>query len=311
MHQRVLGQQGLSVSAVGYGAMGTAVGYGPSDDTESIAAIRRAHEAGVTMFDTAEMYGWGEGEKLLGEAVAPFRDEVVVATKFGLTPTSGPDSRPDHIREVLDNSLRNLQVDSIDLLYQHFPDPEVPIEDVVEVMAEAVAAGKAQYLGLSNADADTVRRAHAVHPISVLQSEYSIFARETESLFPVLEELHIGFVAYSPLARGFLSGAVRPRSEYDADDFRQHIPWWAPENFQANLDVVDQLTDLAESRGASLAQLALAWLLAQEDYIVPIPGSRNPERVAQNIAAAGLTLTAEDLARIDGIAPDGGIGSRA
>jgi aryl-alcohol dehydrogenase-like predicted oxidoreductase len=310
MQQRTLGRHGLTVSEIGYGAMGTVVGYGPSDDTASIAAIRRAHELGVTHFDTAEMYGWGEGEKLLGRALAPIRDEVTIATKFGLTKTFGRDSRPEHIREVVDNSLRNLGVDTIDLLYQHGPDPNVPIEDVVGVMKEFVDAGKVTYLGLSNTDADSIRRAHAVHPISVLQDEYSIFARISEPLFPVLEELGIGFVAYSPLARGFLSGAVTSREHYDASDFRQRIPWWNPENFDQNRSIVSELTKLADSKGVTLSQLALAWLLAKKDDIVPIPGSRNPERVAQNIAAADLTLTADDLARIDEIAPEGGIGGR-
>ena len=208
MEQRTLGRQGLVVSAIGYGAMGTATGYGPADDTESLAAIRRAHESGVTMFDTAEMYGWGSGEELLGRALAPIRDEVVIATKFGLTPTWGCDSRPDHIRDVVDSSLRRLGVEVIDVLYQHRPDPNVPIEDVVGTMKDFVDAGKVRFLGLSEADGATIRRAHAVHPISVLQSEYSIFARDAEPILPVLDELGIGFVAYSPLARGFLSGAV-------------------------------------------------------------------------------------------------------
>ncbi|WP_432191079.1 aldo/keto reductase [Streptomyces sp. bgisy027] len=310
METRTLGTQGLTASAIGYGAMGTAVGYGPTDDTESIAAIRRAHELGVTHFDTAEMYGWGEGEKLLGNALAPIRNGVTIATKFGLTPTYGQDSRPEHIREVVDNSLRNLGVDVIDVLYQHFPDPNVPIEDVVGVMKEYVDAGKVKYLGLSNAGEDVIRRAHAVHPISVLQSEYSLFAREVGSLLPVLEELGIGFVAYSPLARGFLSGAVQSREHYAADDFRQRIAWWNPENFDANVAMTSELTKFAESKGATLSQLALAWLLTQKDYIVPIPGSRNPVRVAQNIAAANLTLNADDLAHIADIAPHGGKGGR-
>ncbi|GAB2629844.1 aldo/keto reductase [Prescottella soli] len=310
MDKRTLGKQGLTVSALGYGAMGTAMGYGPADETESIAAIGKAHDLGVTMFDTAEMYGWGEGEKLLGRALAPVRDDVVIATKFGFTRSFGFDSRPEHIREVVDTSLRNLGVDTIDVLYQHRPDPAVPIEDVIGTMKEFVDAGKVKYLGLSEADEATIRAAHAVHPISVLQTEYSIFAREVESLFPVLEELGIGFVAYSPLARGFLSGAVAFREYYDANDFRQHIPWWAPENFGANVAIVDELTKLARGKGATLAQLSLAWLLARQDYIVPIPGSRNPSRVEQNIAAADLVLTDEDLAAIDRIAPNGGIGGR-
>jgi aryl-alcohol dehydrogenase-like predicted oxidoreductase len=310
METRTLGQQGLTASALGYGAMGTAAFYGATDDTESIAAVRRAHDEGVTLFDTAELYGWGAGERLLGRALAPIRDEVVIATKFGFTRTFGSDSRPEHIREVVDNSLRNLDVDTIDVLYQHVPDPNVPIEDVVGVMKEYVDAGKVKYLGLSNADEDTVRRAHAVHPISVVQEEYSIFARETELLLPVLEELGIGFVAYSPLARGFLSGGVKPRDQYDADDVRQMIGWWAPENFDANVQIASRLREVAASKGVTLSQLALAWVLAQKDYIVPIPGSRNPQRVAQNVAAAAVTLSEDDLARIAEIAPDGAVGSR-
>ncbi len=310
MDTRTLGRQGLAVSALGYGSMGTAVGYGPTDDTQSIAAIRKAHELGVTMFDTAEMYGWGQGEKLLGQALAPIRDEVVIATKFGFTPSFGFDSRPEHIREVVEASLRNLRIDTIDVLYQHRPDPNVPIEDVVGTMGDLVEAGKVRYLGLSEADGATIRAAHAVHPISVLQTEYSIFTRDVEPLFPVLDELGIGFVAYSPLARGFLSGAVASREHYDAHDFRRRLPWWTPENFDANVAIVEKLTELADSQGATLAQLSLAWLLAHNGGIVPIPGSRDPQRVEQNIAAADLVLTAEDLDAIDRIAPDGGVGGR-
>ncbi|TWE13343.1 aldo/keto reductase [Rudaeicoccus suwonensis] len=311
MQQRNLGQQGLTVSAIGYGAMGTAIGYGPTDDAGSISAIRRAHELGVTHFDTAEMYGWGVGEKLLGTALAPIRDQVTIATKFGFTPSFAPNSRPEHIRTVVDASLQNLRVDSIDLLYQHVHDPAVPVEEVVGVMKQYVEAGKVKYLGLSNTNAESIRKAHAVHPISVLQSEYSIFARESESLLPVIEELGIGMVAYSPLARGFLSGAVQPRSAYAADDFRQRIGWWEPENYDENVEIVGQLTQFASRKGASLSQLAIAWLLAQRDYIVPIPGSRNAGRVAENIAAVDITLTVADLAAIAAIAPAGGVGSRA
>ncbi|XVV38367.1 aldo/keto reductase [Streptomyces sp. CA-100214] len=214
MDIRALGAQGLTASAIGYGAMGTVVAYGPSDHTESIAAIRRAHELGVTHFDTAELYGWGQGEELLGRALAPIRDDVTIATKFGWTRDLGADSRPQHIHEVVDRSLRSLNTDTIDLLYQHRPDPAVPIEDVVGAMKECVDSGKVKYLGLSNADENIIRKAHAVHPISALQNEYSIFDRGAEPLFPILEELGIGFVAYSPIARGFLSGAVRPRDQY-------------------------------------------------------------------------------------------------
>lgn len=292
--------------------MGTAIGYGPADDTESIAAIRKAHDLGVTHFDTARMYGWGDGERLLGTALAPVREEVTIATKFGIEPDPAgmfrADSRPERIRKVVDDSLRNLGVDHIDVLYQHLHDPDVPVEDVVGVMREYVNAGKVKYLGLSNTTPENVRRAHAVHPISVLQAEYSIFARQSEAFFGVLEELGIGLVAYSPLARGFLSGAVKPRDQYAADDFRQYIPWWAPEHFDANVAITIELTRLARSKGATLSQLALAWLLATKDYIVPIPGSRSPERVARNIAAAELKLTSDDLDRIDEIVPTGGIG---
>lgn len=310
MQRRTLGTQGLTASAMGYGSMGTVVGYGASDDEQSVTAIRRAHELGVDFFDTAEMYGWGEGEKLLGRALAPVREQVVIATKFGFTREFGTDSRPEHIREVVENSLRNLAVDSIDLLYQHRVDPAVPIEDVVGAMAELVAAGKVKYLGLSEAGPEQIRKAHAVHPISVLQTEYSIFARDAEPLFGLLEELGIGFVAYSPLARGFLTGAVRPVDAYDRTDFRRRLPWWSPDNYDTNIDIVTQLTQLAKTHGATVSQLALAWLLAQKDYIVPIPGSRNPDRVTENIAAADLTLAAADLARIIDIAPAGGHGGR-
>ena len=310
MQTRNLGQQGFTASAIGYGAMGTKMAYGPSDDTESIAAIRRAHELGVTHFDTAELYGWGEGEKLLGEALKPIRDEVTIATKFGFTPSFGADSRPDHIRDVVDASLRNLGVDHLDVLYQHIDDPAVPIEEVVGVMGEYVDAGKVSYLGQSNTTPDNIRRAHAVRPISVLQTEYSLFARESEEVLPVLEELGIGLVAYSPLARGFLTGAAKPRAQHAADDARQGTPWWAPGNFEANQAIVAELTALAESKNATISQLALAWLLAQRDDIVPIPGSRSTTRVAENTAAADLTLTDDDLARIRSIVPEGGIGGR-
>ncbi|HLS50138.1 MAG TPA: aldo/keto reductase [Actinomycetaceae bacterium] len=309
MDTRTLGQQGLTSSALGYGAMGTVIAYGPADEDESIAAIRRAHELGTTHFDTAEMYGWGDGERLLGAALAPIRDEVTIATKFGLTPSWGQNSQPDHIREVVDNSLRNLGVEVIDVLYQHAPDPNVPVEEVVGTMKELVAAGKVKYVGLSNAGEDDIRRGHAVHPISVLQAQYSIFDRKIEALFPVLDELGIGLVAFSPLARGFLTGAAKPREELGADDRRHQIAMWAPENFAGNVAMVDRLAQLAESKGISVSQLALAWLLAQKDNVVPIPGSRNPQRVEQNIAAADISLTDDDLVRIAEIVPHGGHGA--
>lgn len=305
MQQRTLGTQGLTAGSIGYGAMGTVFAYGPTDDTESIAAIRRAHELGVTHFDTAEMYGWGDGERLLGAALAPIRDEVTIATKFGFTTDDWkPDSRPEHIRQVVDQSLTNLGIDSIDLLYQHVHDPAVPVEDVVGVMQEFVQAGKVEYLGLSNTDGEHIRRAHAVHPISVFQTEYSVFARESEELFPVVDELGIGLVAYSPLARGFLSGAVRPRADHPEGDIRHILEWWAPEHFDQNVVVAEGLSRIAAERGISLAQLSLAWILAQRDDIVPIPGSKNPVRVADNVAAADVVLTADDLARIDALSRD-------
>ena len=305
MQQRTLGRQGLTVSAIGYGAMGTTFAYGPGDDTESIAAIHTAHDLGVTHFDTAELYGWGTGERLLGTALAPIRDEVTIATKFGFTPeTYAPNSRPDHIRQVVDASLLNLGTDSIDLLYQHVHDPAVPIEDVVGTMREFVQSGKVRYLGLSNTDAEQIRRAHAVHPISVLQTEYSVFSRESEEIFPVVDELGIGLVAYSPLARGFLSGAVQPRSAYAADDIRHQLEWWAPEHFDANVGVTTALTEIADAKGVQLSQLALAWILAMRDDLVPIPGSRNRVRVAENVAAADIVLADDEVARIDALSRD-------
>ena len=311
MDTRTLGTQGLVVSAIGYGSMGTAFAYGPSDDTKSIAAIHRAFELGVTHFDTAELYGWGTGERLLGRALAPMREQVTIATKFGFLDSPdgmAMDSRPEHIRSVVDNSLKNLNIETIDLLYQHMPDPNVPIEDVVGTMRELVDAGKVKYLGLSNADEDTIRRGNAVYPISAVQGQYSIFAPQSESLFPTLEELGIGFVAYSPLARGFLSGTVPTLDQLDETDFRRQLTWWRPENFAGNVAIVEKLSQIAEGKGISLSQLALAWILAKKQYIVPIPGSRNPVRVAENIAAADVSLTDDELAHIAEIAPEGALG---
>lgn len=305
-----MGTQGLVSSGLGYGSMGTAVGYGPTDDEESIAAIRRARDLGVTMFDTAEMYGWGSGEELLGRAVAPFRDEVLIATKFGMTPEFGVDSRPEHIREVVEASLRRLGVDHIDILYQHRLDPKIAIDEVVAVMAEFVEAGTVRYLGLSEATPEALRSANAVHPISVLQTEYSLFARDAEALFPVLEELEIGFVAYAPLARGFLAGAAKPARSYSAGDFRTFMQWWDAVHFETNAALVEQLSEVARKREMTLAQLALAWIVSRGEHIVAIPGSRNAERVAENIASADLTLTPDDLDRINGIIPDGASGDR-
>ncbi|GGV37004.1 oxidoreductase [Actinomadura cremea] len=310
MQQRTLGGQGLATSAIGYGAMGISMAYGPGDDAEGAATIRRARELGVTHFDTAELYGWGANEKLVGKAVAPFRDEITIATKFGFTRDFGTDSRPDHIREVLDNSLRHLGVDHVDVLYQHRVDPDVPIEDVAGTVKELIEAGKVRYFGLSEAGPRTIRKAHAVQPVSVLQTEYSLFERDVEQLFPVLRELGIGFVAYSPLGRGFLTGTAKPAGGYDATDMRNGDPRWQPGNFEKNLEAVRRLTELAAAKDATVAQLALAWVLAQGEDIVPIPGTRSTARVEENNAAADLTLTAADLEAIAQILPTGGFGAR-
>jgi len=310
MQKRTLGQQGLESSALGYGAMGISLAYGPGDEQEGIATIQKAHDLGVTFFDTAELYGWGENEKIVGRAVKDFRDEIVIATKFGFTREYGNDSRPEHIREVLDNSLRYLGVDHVDVLYQHRVDPAVPIEDVAGTVKEFVDAGKVKFFGLSEAGPETIRKAHAVHPVSVLQTEYSLFERDVESIFPTLTELGIGFVPYSPLGRGFLTGSAKPADEYDPTDMRRTDPRWQPGNFEKNVEATRQLSALAESKGATVAQLALAWLLAQGEHIVPIPGTRSPQRLVENIGAVDLTLTEADLARVDEILPTGGFGAR-
>ncbi|PZG10432.1 aldo/keto reductase [Nonomuraea aridisoli] len=314
MRKRILGQQGLTVSALGYGAMGISLAYGPSDEKDGIAAIRRAHELGVTFFDTAELYGRGHNERIVGAALAPVRDEVVIATKFGFdftgTREGGVDSRPEHIREVVDNSLRYLGVDVIDVLYQHRVDPSVPIEDVAGTVKELVEAGKVRFFGLSEAGASTIRRAHAVLPVSVLQTEYSLFERDVETLFPVLRELGIGFVAYSPLGRGFLTGQAKPGAEYDETDMRSWDARFQPGNYEKNLEATERLGELAAAKGATVAQLALAWLLAQGDDIVPIPGTRSVRRLEENVAAADIELDDSDLARVAEILPHGGFGAR-
>ncbi|WP_433602384.1 aldo/keto reductase [Nocardia sp. CA-135953] len=310
MRNRTLGNQGLTTSAIGYGSMGISMAYGPSDTQEGIATIQRAHELGVTLFDTAELYGWGDNEKVVGRAVAGFRHEVVIATKFGFTRDFGLNSRPEHIREVVDNSLRNLDIDHLDLLYQHRVDPDVPIEDVAGAVGELIKEGKVSYFGLSEAGSETIRRAHAVQPVSVLQTEYSLFERDVEQLFPTLEELGIGFVAYSPLGRGFITGGAKPAGEYDPSDYRNSDPRWQPGNFEKNVDAVRRLSELAATKGITVSQLALAWLLSRGEHIVPIPGTRNARRVEENIGAAEVVLTAADLAAIDQILPNGGFGTR-
>jgi aryl-alcohol dehydrogenase-like predicted oxidoreductase len=317
MRHRSLGQQGLEVSELGLGTMGMTMAYGPSDDAESIATIHRAYELGVTFFDTAELYGQGTGsnEKLLGAAVKGFRDEVVLATKFGFdltgTRPSGVDSRPDHIREVANNSLRFLDTDRIDLLYQHRVDPDVPIEDVAGVVKELIDAGKVRYFGLSEAGPDVIRRAHAVQPVAALQTEYSIFERDVEAtVLPAVRELGIGFVAYSPLGRGFLTGSVKPANEYPEDDMRRRDLRWQGDSYTTNIRATEQLTELATSKGITVTQLALAWLLAQGDDIVPIPGTRNARRLEENVAAADVALSDADLSRVLEILPHGSFGAR-
>jgi aryl-alcohol dehydrogenase-like predicted oxidoreductase len=319
MQHRKLGTQGLEVAPIGLGTMGMTMAYGPGgDDARNVATLRRAHELGVTLFDTAELYGLGTGinEQLVGRALKDVRDEVVIATKFGFDMAadplgSGVDSRPEHIREVAENSLRYLDTDVIDVLYQHRPDPSVPVEDVAGTVGELIAEGKVRYFGLSEAGPDDLRRAHAVHPVSVLQTEYSIFERAVEDdVLPAVRELGIGFVPYSPLGRGFLTSDVKPASEYPADDMRSWDARWQGDNFVANARAVEQLKELAAGKGATVGQLALAWLLAQGDDVVPIPGTRSAERLAENVGAADVVLTAEDLARVQEILPHGSYGDR-
>jgi aryl-alcohol dehydrogenase-like predicted oxidoreductase len=319
MQQRNLGQQGLISSAIGLGTMGMTMAYSAGDEAGGIATIRRAHDLGVTMIDTAELYGGGTGsnEQLVGRAIEGFRDDMVLATKFGFVlpfdRAAGRlfDSRPEHIREVTENSLRFLGTDHIDVLYQHRVDPGVPIEEVAGAVGELIQEGKVRFFGLSEAGVDVIRRAHAVQPVSVLQTEYSIFERAVEAeVLPAVRELGIGFVAYSPLGRGFLTTAVKPAAEYPADDMRSWDERWQPGNYERNAEAIEQLTELARERDIQVTQLALAWLLAQGEDIVPIPGTRSPERLAENVAAAEVELTAEDLERIDEIVPHGAFGGR-
>jgi aryl-alcohol dehydrogenase-like predicted oxidoreductase len=299
--------------------MGMTMAYGPSDKEGGIATIRRAHDLGVTMIDTAEFYGGGTGsnEQLVGEAIKGFRDEMVVATKFGFVVPVDADgvrrfnSRPEHIKKVTENSLGYLGTEYIDILYQHRVDPAVPIEDVAGAVKELIDEGKVRYFGLSEAGTEVIRRAHAVQPVSVLQTEYSIFERAVEDeILPTVRELGIGFVAYSPLGRGFLTGVVKPAAEYPPSDMRSFDERWQPGNFERNVDAIAQLSALAADRGIAVTQLALAWLLAQGDDIVPIPGTRSPDRLAENVAAAEVELSPGDIERIAEIVPDGAYGSR-
>lgn len=300
MSTRSLGT--LKVSALGLGCMGLSHGYGPpTDRSEAIRLLRAAVDRGVTLFDTAEVYGPFTNEDLVGEALKPVRDQVVIATKFGFNVGGeGLDSRPAHIREVVDASLRRLRTDRIDLLYQHRVDPDVPIEDVAGTVGGLVAEGKVRHLGLSEAGVETIRRAHAVHPVTALQSEYSIWWREPEEeILPTLEELGIGFVPFSPLGRGYLTGAIDETTTFSANDFRHNVPRFSEGNRKANRALVDRVTAIAERAGATPAQIALAWILAQKPWIVPIPGTTKLHRLEENLAAADLVLSQDDLAEID------------
>ena len=306
MQKRHLGNSRLEVSAIGFGAMGMSQSYGPAGTRqESIAVLRAAVERGVTFFDTAEVYGAGHNEELVGEALAPFKGRVVIATKFGFKdPAAGPraglDSSPRRIRQVVETSLNRLRVDAIDLLYQHRVDPAIPIEDVAGAVKHLIEEGKVKHFGLSEAGAQTIRRAHTVQPVTAVQSEYSLWWREPEKqILPVLEELGIGFVPFSPLGKGFLTGKIDETTAFDSTDFRNTIPRFAPENRKTNQAVVDLLARIGERKGATPAQIALAWLLSQKPWIVPIPGTRKLERLDENIGAASIGLTPADLREID------------
>ncbi|PTT62927.1 aldo/keto reductase [Stenotrophomonas sp. HMWF003] len=308
MQTRELGNSGLRVSALGLGCMGLSFGYGPATDTGTATTLLHAAVAqGVTFFDTAEVYGPFRNEELLGQALAPYRDQVVIATKFGFKDghaDAGLDSRPERIRAVAEASLQRLRTDRIDLFYQHRVDPNVPIEDVAGTVRELIAEGKVKHFGLSEAGADTIRRAHAVQPVAALQSEYSLWWREPEqSVLPVLEELGIGFVPFSPLGKGFLTGAINADTAFAADDFRNSVPRFAAEARQANQVLVDRITAIAAAKGATPAQVALAWLLARKPWIVPIPGTTKLHRLQENLGAAALQLSADDLQQI-GVALD-------
>jgi aryl-alcohol dehydrogenase-like predicted oxidoreductase len=310
--KRTLGSEGLEVSALGFGCMGMSQSFGPNpgDRQQMINLLRTAVELGVTFFDTAEVYGPFDNEELVGEALAPVREQVVIATKFGFAfdeqgRQTGLSSQPEHIRRAVDGSLRRLRTDRIDLLYQHRVDPQVPIEDVAGTVKELVVAGKVRHFGLSEAGARTIRRAHAVHPVTALQSEYSLFWREPEEeIIPVLEELGIGLVPFSPLGRGFLTGRINQTSEFGEGDVRAILPRFTPEARAANQAVVDLLGRIAEDKGATPAQIALAWLLAQRPWIAPIPGTRRLERLQENLGAVQLKLTPGDLATIDAAAAE-------
>lgn len=308
MQKRKLGKSNLEVSALGLGCMGMSFGYGPpADKQEMISLIRSAVESGISFFDTAEVYGPFTNEELVGEALAPLRKRVVIATKFGFKPASDGegrwselDSRPEHIKEVAEDSLKRLKTDAIDLFYQHRVDPDVPIEDVAGTVKDLIQEGKVRHFGLSEAGVQTIRRAHAVQPVTALQNEYSVWWRAPETeVLPVLEELGIGFVCYSPLGRGFLTGKINESTTFDSNDFRNVLPRFTPEAREANQILVDLLSRIAERKKATPAQIALAWLLAQKPWIVPIPGTTKLKRMEENIGAVSVELTSDDLHEID------------
>lgn len=308
MQKRKLGKSNLEVSVIGLGCMGLSFGYGPATDKQqAISLIRSAVEEGVTFFDTAEIYGPLTNEEIVGEALEPFRGQVVIATKFGFKPAtpdethwSALDSRPEHIREVIEGSLKRLKVDAIDLYYQHRVDPNVPIEDVAGAVKDLIQQGKVKDFGLSEAGAQTIRRAHAVQPVTALKSEYSLWWREPEAeILPTLEELGIGFVPFSPLGKGFLTGKIDENTKFDSTDFRNTVPRFTPEARKANQALVELLGSIAQRKNATPAQVALAWLLAQKPWIVPIPGTTKLHRLEENIGAAEVELTPEDLREIE------------
>lgn len=311
MQLRKLGANGPEISALGLGCMGMSEFYGAADERESIATIHRALDLGVTFLDTADMYGRGANEELVGKAIAGQRNEVFLATKFGIVRTDDPtyrgfNGRPEYVHAACDTSLKRLKVDHIDLYYQHRVDTSVPIEETVGAMAELVQQGKVRYLGLSEAAPANIRRAHAVHPITALQSEYSLWSRDPEDeVLPTLRELGIGFVPYSPLGRGFLSGQIKSLDDLAPDDFRRRLPRFQGEHFARNLQLVALVNEIADARGVTPGQLALAWLLAQGDDIVPIPGTKRRTYLEENAGAVSITLTAEELAQIEEVSPKG------